>query len=150
MIKIKEQILFNDKKEKKMNKAKQFVFIAILSVVSTVNILAAEDNNKSLIEIMEQQKTSTDDLKRAKKLILAGTDVNARDKNGETPLMWASEKGYKDIVEMLIAKGVDINATNSVGWTALIIADYNGHKDIVEFLRTKGAKEFNININAHR
>ena len=41
----------------------------------------------------------------AKILIEAGADVNAKDSVGKTPLDYATEKGYDDLVELLLANG---------------------------------------------
>jgi ankyrin repeat protein len=40
-----------------------------------------------------------------KMLIAKGASVNAKDDFGSTPLRWASDKGYKDIVELLKRHG---------------------------------------------
>ena len=39
-----------------------------------------------------------------------GSDVNAKDEDGVTPLHWASSGDHKEIVELLIANGADVNA----------------------------------------
>ena len=44
-----------------------------------------------------------------KELVAAGADVNIRDKNGNTPLMYAVEKGNVDMVKVLIFAGADVN-----------------------------------------
>ena len=44
-----------------------------------------------------------------KQHLAAGTDVNAKDEIGNTPLHWAADAGHKEIVELLIAKGADLN-----------------------------------------
>ena len=68
--------------------------------------------------------------------------VNAKDRQGYTPLYWASEFGHKNIVELLIAEGADVNAVNGgrfVEQTALHIAVSYGHHDIVQILLANGA-----------
>ena len=55
--------------------------------------------------------------------------------NGATPLSIASEKGHKDIVELLLnMKNIDVNKATNKGSNTIIIASENGHKDIVELL----------------
>ena len=49
----------------------------------------------------------------------AGTDVNAKDEKGWTPLHEAALGGHKGIAELLIAKGADVNAKNNDGVTPL-------------------------------
>ncbi|CAL1527425.1 unnamed protein product, partial [Lymnaea stagnalis] len=46
----------------------------------------------------------------------------------------ASEKGQKDIVELLIKNQANVNEKTTLGYTALYVASQNGHKDIVKFL----------------
>ena len=43
------------------------------------------------------------DIKAVKQHLDAGTDVNAKDKYGRTPLDEAARKGHKEIAELLIA-----------------------------------------------
>jgi ankyrin repeat protein/serine/threonine protein kinase len=82
----------------------------------------------------------------AKLLLEKGADVNAKNDNGETALMWAAKNGHIKIVQHLLEKGADVNAKiesnvwrNGGGLTALIIAAANGHTEIVKLLLEKGA-----------
>ena len=43
-------------------------------------------------------------------LIANGANVNAKDKDGGTPLLHATLSGHREIVELLISKGADVNA----------------------------------------
>ena len=74
-----------------------------------------------------------------KQHLAAGTDVNAWDKYGSTPLHKAALKGHKEIVKLLIAKGADVNAKAGNGCTPLHMAALKGHKEIVGLLIAKGA-----------
>ena len=59
-------------------------------------------------------------------------DINARDHNGMTPLLWATEYGYESIVQLLIGRGdVDINAKADYGQTPLSWAAVNGYEAVV-------------------
>jgi ankyrin repeat protein len=62
------------------------------------------------------------DVAAVRKLIEHGVDVDARDAEGNTPLILASFYASPDCVEMLLAKGADANAANKAGVTALIRA----------------------------
>lgn len=50
----------------------------------------------------------------AKALCQAGCSVNIRNREGETPLLTASARGYHDIVECLTEHGADLDATDKV------------------------------------
>ena len=53
-------------------------------------------------------------------LLLANkADVNAKDKDGATPLLWAAKDGHKDVAELLLASKADVNAKKQEGETAL-------------------------------
>ena len=61
--------------------------------------------------------------------------ADARDGEGQTPLMWAARNGHKDTVELLLGTGkADVDAKNNDGRTALSRAARKGHKDTVELL----------------
>ena len=66
-------------------------------------------------------------------------DVNARDNNGSTPLMYAAESGNPDAVSVLIKAGADVNAQNNDGWAPLIYAAESGNPDAVSVLIKAGA-----------
>ena len=73
-------------------------------------------------------------------------DVNAKDKDGNTPLLVASGRGYKNVFEVLLENGADINAADKDGNTPLILALYpnstyvtNKHIEIAESLIKNGA-----------
>ena len=67
-------------------------------------------------------------------------NLNARDEDGNTALIWASRKGFTCIAKMLIAAGADVNAKDKAGKTALIWAGNNDFPDIIKILREAGAK----------
>ena len=53
-------------------------------------------------------------IKAVKQHIAAGTDVNAKDEDGRTPLHQAAEWGYTEVAALLIAEGADVNAKDSL------------------------------------
>lgn len=66
-------------------------------------------------------------------------DVNAKTKEGETPLYWASSAGLAPAVELLLKNGADPNIADSHGNTPLHLAALKSYKEIVELLLAKGA-----------
>lgn len=78
--------------------------------------------------------------KSAVKLFLAAdVDVDAKDNEGMTALMWAIFKGDLTTAELLIDKGADINAKNKDGETILISAIMKEDTATVKLLIDKGA-----------
>ncbi|TCI85055.1 ankyrin repeat domain-containing protein [Tenacibaculum sp. M341] len=80
------------------------------------------------------------------------TDINHRNKKGETALFLACETGNLKIVEALLAKKADVNISNINNVTPLMIAAYTNNTSIVEKLLAKNAdktqKDYN-NRNAY-
>jgi ankyrin repeat protein len=68
------------------------------------------------------------DLKAVRAQLDAGVDVNARDANGNTPLLLAAVYAGPDCVELLITKGADVDAKNKLGATPLVRAATNYEK----------------------
>ena len=64
------------------------------------------------------------------------TDANSdiQDINGKTPLHWAAQAGYKNIVEILVTNGADITKTNNNKKTALDLAIEADHTDVKDYL----------------
>jgi Ankyrin repeats (3 copies) len=77
-------------------------------------------------------------LQVVRKLLIDGTDVNARDAEGNTPLILASFYANPECVELLAYKGGDVNAANNAGATPLIRAATDYEKTRV--LAAAGAK----------
>jgi ankyrin repeat protein len=66
--------------------------------------------------------------------------VNAKERRGQTALMWAAAEGHTEVVELLIQAGGDIHATlPDSGFTALFFAAREGRTDVVRTLLKAGA-----------
>ena len=59
-------------------------------------------------------------------------EINAKNNNGATALMWASLYGHETISEKLIQAGADLSVTNNKGETASSGACAKGHETIVK------------------
>jgi ankyrin repeat protein len=73
-------------------------------------------------------------LKRVNALIVAGANLNHRDKWHKTALMWAADGGNTQVVEALIEARADVNAQDKWRKTALMWAAQNGHIEVIEAL----------------
>ncbi len=72
-------------------------------------MLAAKNSTPEIIEI----------------LIDAGADVNSRDAEGQTPLMWAAESNAPEVVQLLLDKGANASLKDEYGKTAFEYAQEN-------------------------
>lgn len=82
------------------------------------------------------------------RLIQEGADINARDQEGRTFLMWASMGGHEKIARILIDAGADIHASDMNGVTALMQASARGYDAIVQMLIQAGA-DVHATSNGH-
>ena len=72
-----------------------------------------------------------------KQHLAAGTDVNAKNEWGGTPLHFAATK---EMVELLIAEGANVNAKDDDGDTPLDKAILDNQTAIADLLRKHGGK----------
>ena len=75
-----------------------------------------------------------------KSLLVGGSDVNARDHNGYTALIYAAQNGNEICIDYLLRTGADVNLRSNDGFTALVKAAENGHYKCVMALLRAGAK----------
>lgn len=66
-------------------------------------------------------------------------DVNAKDEEGSSPLIYAACFGYTDVAKALVAGKADVNLQDKNGWPPLMWAMNNKHEDIVKVLLENGA-----------
>jgi ankyrin repeat protein len=62
------------------------------------------------------------------------TDIEAKDKEHSTPLVWAAREGHVAAVKQLIDKGADIETHSGDSKTPLVCAIDNGHLEVVKLL----------------
>ena len=80
------------------------------------------------------QAAKDGNIKAVKQHLDAGTDVNAKDKYGRTPLHEAAWSSHKEVGELLIAAGADVNAKGDGGKTPLHDVARKGHRETAKTL----------------
>ena len=81
-----------------------------------------------------------EDYDRAKKLVAAGGgDLNAKDSNGDAPIVFAIAKRQVGLVKAMIEAGADADSKNVEGWTPLMSAVMVENAEIVKLLLDNGA-----------
>jgi ankyrin repeat protein len=105
--------------------------------------LSNEEKNKQLLDAIKSRC-----ILRVRALIDLGVDLNAKDKDGDTVLIWVLKCFEKEIAELLIDKGANPNIQNRRGDTLLIWTIRYGNKlETIELLIDKGV-DLNIQNEA--
>lgn len=74
-----------------------------------------------------------------KQLLDKSADVNAKDREGRTALMFAVINLHYETMKVLLERGADVDARANDGWTALMLAASCGEARIVRALLNSGA-----------
>jgi len=105
------------------------------SNIFSLNTLRKFYKNMNIFDVV-----GSGDLESLKKLVSGGANVEAKDKYGNTPLIYASRLGFLEIVKYLIEEcNANVNVKNRDESTPLITASINGHLEIVKYLIENGA-----------
>ena len=79
-----------------------------------------------------------------KAAVAKGRDVNSRDKEGKTALMWSIITKHKKIAKFLLKQpGIDVNVKDADGQNALHVALENGDSEVVKLILKTG----NVDVN---
>ena len=70
-------------------------------------------------------------IKNMRTLLSKNVNVNAKDKDGKTALMWAAMDGKKSRVKSLLNKGASIDEKDKTGKTALMWAALEGNTKLI-------------------
>ena len=63
-----------------------------------------------------------------------GADVNARNTDGRTALMWAIREGTSAVIKVLLAAGADVNLGDKYGTTPLMFAISENRLNVINVL----------------
>ena len=83
------------------------------------------------------------DIDTVKQCLCDGANVNVKENDGWTPLIYASWNGHTDVAKLLLENDADVNAKDSAGRTPLMCTTWHGHIEVAKVLIDNGA-----NINA--
>ena len=121
-----------------------------VEVVSKLLVVGAKENpdyvnarnNSGTTPLMET--CSYGNMNVATYLVDHGANIHLQDKNGNTCLHFAAEKGHVEVVSKLLGLGAKenpdyVNATKHSGTTPLMITCYNGHMNVATYLVEHGA-----------
>ncbi len=78
------------------------------------------------------------DVQAVREMLGAGSDVDSRDRHGQTALMLAAHHGYRELVGALVEAGADLNVTAKYNLTALMLAIVAGHAAVARVLVQAG------------
>jgi len=75
----------------------------------------------------------------AKLLLAKGVNVNTKDEDKKTALMWAVDNNFIELSKFLIENRADVNGKNKNGQTAFVMAKRRGNQQMVDMLKRHGA-----------
>ncbi|WP_260842460.1 ankyrin repeat domain-containing protein [Paenarthrobacter nicotinovorans] len=82
---------------------------------------------------------------RARELIAAGGNVNAKDSIQDSAFLYAGAEGFNEVLQLTLEAGADVRSINRYGGTALIPASEHGHTDTVRILIAAGVPVNHVN-----
>jgi len=109
-------------------------FAAAITISTLPTISEGSSNSHSLVDA-----AAGGEYAKVYNLLSNGASPNST-YQGTPALLWGSEKGHLNVVELLINKGADVNKKDaSTNMTALMVAASEGHEKIVNLLVGSGA-----------
>jgi uncharacterized protein len=86
-------------------------------------------NNKELV-----LAARTNDVERANRALQANINIDLKNEDGYTALMYAVNSGSIDVAKVILDHKARINLQDRDGYTALMIAAFRGNGEMVDFL----------------
>lgn len=94
-----------------------------------------------LLQKLLSQVNSGEANKAADGKTLGSLLLNARNKQGNTPLHWAAYNGHLAVVKLLVIAGADMWVKNSAGHLAMFEAERADKSEVVQYLLETGGRE---------
>ena len=114
--------------------------VSVFLLLATVLVFAGFVHYAEAVEFaLDYESWEAYTAREVQDLINAGADVNARNNQGITVLMFAAWDGSAEVVELLINAGADINARDDDDMTVLMFAAWSSSAEVVELLINAGA-----------
>jgi len=88
-------------------------------------------NNKELV-----MAARTNDVERATRALQANINIDLKNEDGYTALMYAVNSGSADVAKVILDNRARINLQDRDGYSALMIAAFRGNAEMMEFLLT--------------
>jgi Ankyrin repeats (3 copies) len=114
------------------------VFLALCLVA--LGARSATDPNAALLKAADAGNTAA-----IESALSAGADVNTKDADGWTPMLFAASNGNVPALTLLLARGGDFNLIASDGMTTLMLAAVAKHPEVITFLMTRGVNRYRLN-----
>ena len=73
-------------------------------------------------------------------LVIGGLPINVKDREGDTPLMYAVRAGRKNVVQFLLSRGADPNARSKEKKSPAVLASDFGHRDTLLLQKAAGSR----------
>lgn len=104
---------------------------------------------KGVLEESLRQASLDGNTARVKELLGSGTDVDAADQEGYTPLMLSAFNGHSEIVLELLSRGAAVDKRDRIGRTALLYASTGAFPETVQILLDQGADPNLVDSGEH-
>lgn len=114
--------------------------VEVIKALLSLNGSNTETVRDPLLSAKNKRPLSNDQIDKLRNQI--ATDTNAKDNNGKTPLMIATEEGKYKIVKLLISHGARVDERDDEGNTALMKAIGSRETKNAKFLLDQGADPF--------